>query len=52
MLERLGIPVISRATKDALANSRRSRLRLPVTDEKIEEVLYAVGVSFEAAGRM
>lgn len=51
LLERLGIPVISKATKVALADvSRRSRLGCYVSDEEIEDVLYAVGVSLEAAG--
>jgi hypothetical protein len=52
LLERLGIPVISKATKDALADvSHRSRQGCYVTDEEIEAVLYAVGVSLEAAGK-
>ena len=53
VFERLGIPVISRATKDALADvSHRSRQDCYVTDEEIEAVLYAVGVILEAAGNL
>jgi hypothetical protein len=53
LLERLGIPVVSRATKDALHDvSRRVRLGLPATDEEIEDVLYAVGVSLEEAAKL
>ena len=53
LLEGLGIPVISKATRDALADvSRRVGRGLPVADEEIEGVLYAISVSLEAAGRL
>jgi hypothetical protein len=43
----------AKATRDALADvSRRVRRGLPVADEEIEGVLYAISVSLEAAGRL
>jgi hypothetical protein len=50
---RLGIPIISQATKVEVDRvSRRLRLGLHVTDEEVEEVVYAVSVALDAAGRL
>lgn len=53
LLEKCGIPVISCETSNALHDvSRRVRRGLHVSDEEIEDVVYAVSVSLEAAGKL
>ena len=52
LLERLGFPVISAATRNALKDvSRRLRLGVHVGDDELHRVEYAVGVSLEAVKR-
>jgi hypothetical protein len=53
LCEQVGIPVLSKATADAMKDMRcRLETGEPISDEELVDVLYAVGVSLDAAGKL